>query len=94
MIIWEYLSLSVMRVKMKGQIGWSILPNGESTEEQSQPIPYTPYPYTPPIYKLDDLLNDYGAEGWELIGIATHGYSGWKYEMQLQLIFKRPKQEE
>jgi len=92
-IIWEYLSLEVVCVKLKGQIKWSII----SSEKQRQPIPYTPYPYIPPLYELDNLLNDYGAKGWELAGVATiptRGYSGWYPQVQLQLFFKRPKQEE
>ncbi len=43
----EYMSLSVMCVKMKGRIKWSIIPNEESTSGQRQQIPYTPFPYTP-----------------------------------------------
>ena len=53
--------------------------------------------YTPPLYNLDDLMNEYGAEGWELVGTATmpmRGYVSWYPEVQLRLIFKRQRQEE
>jgi hypothetical protein len=102
MIIWEYKSLSVVGRIVRRKIKWMLIHEEIAEEiayEPGQKIPYTAYPDMAliPVQKIEDLLNDYGAEGWELAGVATlpsQSYFSWYPQVRLQLIFKRPKQEE